>query len=254
MHTPAAAAIDVDLWRAELDLDPAQLSAFSSTLSPDEADRSRRFHRDSDRHRFVAGRGWLRRILGDCLGVDPAVLRFAYDINGKPRLAGADHQWLRFNMSNSDALALYAVCTEREVGVDVERVSVDVDVEALAQRFFSAAERAELAALPANDRRQAFFDCWTRKEAYLKAVGIGLGIPTQDFSVSVRSGGPVELTVPAEGAVRRWSLYAVDAGTGYAAAVAVEGTHVRVTAVPRHLPAARTACLPPLDDGQDRGH
>jgi len=217
--TPAAARIGVDLWRAELDLDPAQLSAFSSTLSPDEADRSRRFHRDSDRHRFVAGRGWLRRILGNRLGVDPAVLRFAYDTNGKPRLAGAANQWLRFNMSHSEALALYAVCTEREVGVDVERVSVDVDVEALAHRFFSAVERAELAALPVNDRRQAFFDRWTRKEAYLKATGVGLsGLARSDAD-------------PAN-----WSLQSVDAGPGFAAALAVAGSaDIPAAAKPLHL-------------------
>jgi 4'-phosphopantetheinyl transferase len=217
--TPAAAAVDVDLWRAELDLDPAQLSAFSSTLSPDEAERSRRFHRDNDRDRFVAGRGWLRRILGDRLGVDPAVLRFAYDTNGKPRLAGAANQWLRFNMSHSEALALYAVCTGREVGVDVERVSVDVDVEALAHRFFSAVERAELAALPVNDRRQAFFDCWTRKEAYLKATGVGLsGLARSDAD-------------PA-----KWSLQSVDAGPGFAAALAVAGSaDIPAAAKPLHL-------------------
>jgi 4'-phosphopantetheinyl transferase len=246
--TPAAAAIDVDLWRAELDLDPAQLSAFTSTLSPDEADRSRRFHRDSDRHRFVAGRGWLRRILGSCLERDPAMLRFAYGISGKPRLVGAANQLLRFNMSHSGGVAVYAVCQAREVGVDVERVSADVDIEALAQRFFSAAERVELAALAAHDRRRAFFDCWTRKEAYLKAAGTGLGTPTQDFSVTVRSGSPVELTVPADGGDHRWSLYAIDAGTGYSAAVAVEGTHARVASVLRYLPASGAPRVPRLDD------
>jgi 4'-phosphopantetheinyl transferase len=246
---PTAAAIDIDLWRAELDLDPTQLSAFISTLSPDEADRSRRFHRDSDRDRFVAGRGWLRCILGDYLSLDPSVLRFAYDSNGKPRLAGAANQLLRFNMSHSDGIALYAVCTRCEVGVDVERVSSDVDVEALAQRFFSAAERVELAALSADDRRQAFFDCWTRKEAYLKAVGIGLGTPTQDFSVTVRSGSAGELTVSADRATRRWSLYAIDAGAGYAAAVAVEGTNAHVTAAPRDLAAGPAPCRSRFEDG-----
>jgi 4'-phosphopantetheinyl transferase len=202
-----AATVGVDLWRAQLDLDQLQLSAFSSTLSADEIDRSRRFHRNVDRQRFVARRGWLRRILGDYLGVHPEVLRFARDANGKPRLAGAASQRLRFNMSHSGGLALYAVCTDREVGVDIERVSEDVDIDALAQRVFSKTEQETLAALPADRRVRAFFECWTRKEAHLKAIGVGLsGLEPYDDDDAAN-----------------WSLHSVDAGSGYAAALAVAG-------------------------------
>jgi 4'-phosphopantetheinyl transferase len=200
------ATVDVDLWRAGLDVDQLQLSAFRSTLSADEIDRSRRFHRNVDRQRFVARRGWLRCLLGHYLGVHPEVLRFAYDANGKPRLAGAADPRLRFNMSHSGGLAVYAVCTDREVGVDVERVSEDVDIEALPQRVFSATEEETLAALPADLRVRAFFECWTRKEAYLKAIGVGLsGLERSDYNAA------------------DWSLHSIDAGSGYAAAVAVAG-------------------------------
>jgi 4'-phosphopantetheinyl transferase len=199
-----AATADVDLWRAELDLDELQLSAFSLTLSADEIDRSRRFHRSVDRQRFVARRGWLRRILSDYLSVPPEVWRFAYDGNGKPRLAGAANQQLKFNMSHSGGLAVYAVCRDREVGIDVERVSEDVDVEALARRFFSKTEQDALTALPAALQLRAFYERWTRKEAYLKAVGVGLsGLERVDADAA------------------SWSLHSIDAPPGFAAALAV---------------------------------
>lgn len=213
-----AATTDVDLWRAELDLDQLQLSAFSSTLSADEIDRSRRFHRSVDGRRFVARRGWLRRILGDYLGVHPDVLQFVYDVNGKPRLAAAAHRRLNFSMSHSGGLAVYAVCRDRDVGVDVERISQDVDVEAVARRYFSKTEQDALTALPTTLQLHAFYECWTRKEAYLKALGVGLsGLERFDADAP------------------NWSLHSIDAGSGYAAAVAV-GCVAEVTRLRHTLP------------------
>jgi 4'-phosphopantetheinyl transferase len=122
----------------------------------------------------VAGRGFLRMILSRYIGVRPTRLQFCYGPQGKPALAGSDGMGgLRFNVSHSHGLALYAVTRSREIGVDLEAIRLDLDVERIAERCFSSRERSVLAALPAHLRAQAFFACWTRKEAFVKAKGSG---------------------------------------------------------------------------------
>lgn len=213
---------EVHVWRARVEADDGVLGRLERTLSPQERERAERFRFDTHRRAYVVGRGTLRAILARYLGEEPARLRLATGAHGKPFLADGS---LRFNLSHSGDLALYAVATGVEVGVDIERITAGVNHEALAARFFSPRERDELLALPAATRRDAFFACWARKEAVVKAVGDGLSMGLSDFDVTVAPGEPPRLVEvrgrPDE--TRRWALRALDVGPGYAAALAVEG-------------------------------
>lgn len=216
----------VHIWRASLDQPPARLEQLRQTLAEDELQRAARFVAAHDRARFIAGRGMLRAILGRYLDLRPEQLRFAYGAAGKPVLAqaAAGHS-LHFNLAHSHGLALYAVTLSHAIGVDLERVRADVDVEQIAGVAFAPAELAELLALPAALRLPAFFTCWTRKEAYVKARGEGLSLPGDQFQISLAPGAPPKLLRtewdPQEAS--DWSLYDLDAGQGYAGALAVEG-------------------------------
>lgn len=210
---------EVHLVFSPLAARPALLAAFERDLDDPERGRADRFRTAALRAAFVIGRGLLRSMLAGLTGVQPGRLRFDYGGHGKPRLAGRAGP--RFNLSHSGGAALYAFCADRELGVDLERESPLDDHESIARRFFSPAEAAELASLPARERLAAFYRCWTRKEAYLKARGEGLGFPLERFAVSLRPAQPPRLHAPADG--RRWSLHDVAPGPGYAAALVAEG-------------------------------
>jgi 4'-phosphopantetheinyl transferase len=217
---------EVHVWRAALNLDTPRLTRLERTLSEDEHARAERFHFPQDRQRFVAARGLLRTLLGRYLGGEPGQVLFCYGPQGKPALAGeSGGETLRFNVSHSGELVLYAVSRGRELGIDIERLRPDFATEQIARRFFSAGEVAALQTLPAGEQRQAFFACWTRKEAYLKARGDGLSLDLKQFEVSLAPGKPAALLStkhdPQE--VLRWSLRDLTPGPGYVAALAVEG-------------------------------
>jgi 4'-phosphopantetheinyl transferase len=222
----------IHIWRAALDQPQPRLDELWQTLAEDERQRAARFAFAHDRARFTAGRGMLRAILGRYLGVRPDQLRFDYGAAGKPTLArefaGKD---LHFNLSHSHGLALYALTPGRALGVDVERIRANVDVQQVARVAFAPAEAAELLALPATLRLQAFFACWTRKEAYIKARGEGLSLPGDQFQVSLAPGAPPKLlrTQWNLNEASHWSLYDLEAGQEYAAALAVKGHDCSVT-------------------------
>lgn len=222
---PALRADEVHVWRIALEPPRTSLARLAARLSQDERRRAARFRFERDRRRFHAARGALRELLAGYLGEEPERLAFVEGLHGKPGLAISRGEELRFNLSHSGELALCAVSRRREVGVDVEQVRELPDAEALARRFFSDVETAALEALPEAQRLAAFFRCWTRKEAYLKAVGAGLLQPLDGFDVSLLPElGECELSVrgrPEETA--RWSLQSLDVGAGYAAAVVAEG-------------------------------
>lgn len=217
---------EVHVWHSNLDLPTLHLDALLQTLAPDERTRAGRFHFLEDRQHFIAARGILRAILSRYLGVEPARLRFCYGEYGKPNLAeefsGAG---LRFNISHSNGLALFAVTQNREIGIDVEWVRSDIEADNIASRFFSTLEVATLRSLPAHIQQVAFFNCWTRKEAYIKARGEGLSMPLDKFDVTLAPGEPAALLrtrgEPME--ADRWSLRELFLGEGYAAAVAAQG-------------------------------
>ena len=185
------------VWRAALDVPESQVRSLWDTLTADERQRAEHYVFEKDRTHFVVARGLLRVLLGRYLRQDPPHLRFTYGPHGKPALAtdtggGA----LRFNVSHSHGLALYAITRGREVGVDVERIRPEVAQEKIAERFFSPREVTLLRALPAPLQATAFFACWTRKEAYIKATGEGLTLPLDQFDVSLLPGEPPRSCAP----------------------------------------------------------
>jgi len=222
---PTFPADRVDVWRVQLEQPGEAISP--SILSSDELTRASRFHFEKDRLHFTRCRSALRLLLSRYLGMRAAEIRFDYQPSGKPELpAQQNPRRLQFNVSHSAGLALVAVSASCRLGVDIEKVRADVDVTTLAERFFSARERAGLRALPDHLRVQAFFACWTRKESFLKATGDGLSFPLADFSVTTR----LDLD-PALEEVRgniearnQWCLADLNVGDSYRACVAVEGT------------------------------
>jgi 4'-phosphopantetheinyl transferase len=228
----ALAEDEIHVWHVSLDRPPSDVRRLARTLSPDEEERARRYRGERLRERFIVGRGILRMLLSRYVGRPPGRLRFAYGARGKPALAPAEGSDLRFNVSHSDGLALYAFARGREVGVDVERLRELPRAERIAERFFSTEETAALKAEPAERRVEAFFTCWTRKEAYIKARGDGLAHPLDQFAVSLVPGEPARLWVAGDGDAReiaRWSLDALPLAPGYVAALAARGRGWRLT-------------------------
>jgi 4'-phosphopantetheinyl transferase len=214
------------VWRVHLDQPDSQLARLRATLAPDEVARAERFAFPKDRRRYIVGRGALRVILAAYLDTTPADIPIRATPQGKPYLASPSPD-LRFNLSHSGQLALIAAARGREVGVDIEQVDAEGDLEkllALARRFFSPSEFTALESLPAGAQIGAFYACWTRKEAYLKARGGGLSLPLDGFDVSLRPGEPAALLATRDdpALAAHWSLHALDPGPGYAAALAVE--------------------------------
>ena len=217
---------EVQLWRIDLEALRSDEARWEEVLSPDETSRASRFHFAIDRQRFVAARALLRTILGGYLATEPMDLTFAYSKRDKPFLGPAyADRGITFNLSHSGGVALYAFARGRELGIDVEQVRRDFDVEAIARRFFSTHEQEQLAALPSPEKIDAFFRCWTRKEAYIKATGDGLSLPLTQFDVSLAAGDTDALvtTRPDDAEAKRWLLREVPAGTGYIAALCVRG-------------------------------
>jgi 4'-phosphopantetheinyl transferase len=217
---------DVDVWEASLRQPADWIEGFRQTLSGDELRRADAFHFQRHREAFIVGRGLLRSLLGGYLGVPPQELLFSYTEFGKPSLSESSRAGsLRFNFSSSHEMALCAFTLNREVGVDIEHRRAEVECEQLAERFFSAPENESLQKLPRQLRPRAFFDCWTRKEAFIKAVGEGLSFPLDQFDVSLAPGETAALlTVRGDaGEAARWSVVDLPAPPGYAAALAVEG-------------------------------
>jgi 4'-phosphopantetheinyl transferase len=231
-HPPLLTTDDIHVWRIALEISDALLARLSETLADDERRRAERFHFEKDRRHFIAGRGALRRLLGRYLSCRPMEVRFVYSNYGKPRLADETSEIdLRFNLTHSHGLALLAVTQGRDIGVDIECLrDLERDGEPLAERFFSPRESAALRSLPAELRREAFFHCWTRKEAYIKANGKGLSLPLDQFDVSLHPGEPAMLLAtqhdPDE--VRRWSMQSLFPAEGYVGALAVEGQSWRL--------------------------
>ncbi len=224
---------DVHIWRASLYVE-APIAHVEQTLSPDERERAARYRFERDRDRYIVARGALRAILGRYLGLAPADPRFVYGPQGKPALAPEHGAGISFNLSHAGDVALYAVTRGRRVGIDVERVDPDIVGTTVAEHTFSPREVAALRALPRRQQPEAFFRCWTRKEAYVKALGAGLALDLRSFDVSLAPGDPPALlaTRPDPYEAARWSLHDLDAGPGYTAALAVEGHDVRISLRP----------------------
>jgi 4'-phosphopantetheinyl transferase len=214
---------EVHLWRATLD--DRLADGLKHLLSADEISRADRFHFAKDRNHFIAARALLRTLLSVYLGITAGELRFSYAEKGKPSLEGNQRSAINFNLAHSHGMALYAFSPGREIGVDLEFIREDLASERIAERFFSPREIDTLATVPAELRREAFFNCWTRKEAYIKARGEGLSMPLDEFDVSLAPREPAALLrnhkEPDE--VGRWTMRSVRVPPGYVAALVVEG-------------------------------
>jgi len=215
---------EVHVWAASLDLSPQRLEMLEKSLSAEEGHRAARFRFDLHRHRFIAGRGLMRQILSRYLNSAPGDLEFSYGPHGKPLLAG---RWvgcaLHFNLAHSEGLGLFAVTSHDSVGIDVERIRAMDDAEELVERFFSLTEASAFRNLPASERPLAFFNLWTRKEAWLKATGEGIGNALHRVEVSFLPGTPARLErLPADlGDPLVWSLHDLAPAAHFAAALAV---------------------------------
>lgn len=240
----------VHVWTASLDQPDSRLVALEALLSSDERARGARLRRDIDRQRFVARRGLLRVILGSYLGCAPEEIALRRGFFGKPELAPSTSDGsLTFNLSYSHEIAMFAVGREQEIGVDVERQRTALLHAELANRYFSAPERVELRKLPADSVATGFFNGWTRKEAYIKAIGTGLFTRLDSFAVTLTPGEPVRLRTPAPDRPGRWSLTSLDAVPGYAAALTVEGECGPI--LNRHWPESWTPAAQGARDAAD---
>jgi 4'-phosphopantetheinyl transferase len=217
---------EVQLWRADLATIGSNESRWQSLLSADEKQRASRFHFAIDRQRFATTRALLRLLLAGYLSARPNDLTFSYSEKEKPSLRTSYAEGnVAFNVSHSGEIALLAFTRGRRIGVDVEHIHRDIEVDSIARRFFSAREQMELAAMADEERVHSFFRCWTRKEAYIKAVGDGLSLPLSQFDVSLEPGAKTALlaTRPDNSEAERWLLRETPAGDNYAAALCVEG-------------------------------
>jgi 4'-phosphopantetheinyl transferase len=203
-------------------MEPEAACASAALLSDAERERASRFAFDRDRRRFIVARARLRQLLAARLGVGPEAVELRYGAHGKPALAGRfAHSDLRFNVSHCDDVAVYALSSGCEVGIDVEAVRMMGDADDLAARFFSRRENEAYQALDPCDRPLGFFHCWTRKEAFIKALGDGLSHPLDGFDVSLAPGEPARvLRVENTPGDAGWSLQSLSPAPGYVAAVA----------------------------------
>ncbi len=228
---PDLARGEVHVWRVPLNQNPDRIPEQNGVLAPEEQARAERFHFAKDRNQFIESRAALRLLLSQYLNTSPTELTFASGSHGKPGLAnGLSSNGLRFNLSRRDGLALIAFTCDREIGVDVELVRTDLPVVEIAEVSFSESELAALRSLPESLQTAGFYNCWTRKEAYIKARGEGLSFPLKQFDVSLTPGAAARL-LDVKGSnteVDRWTLAELEVGEEYVGAVACEGTSLDI--------------------------
>ena len=219
---------EVHVWQVDLIAWEKEVESLIELLDAEERERAARFKFPAPRNQFVISRALLRQALGRYRRIDARAIRFRTTANGKPELAESCD--LRFNLSHTAGVTVFAVARHRQVGVDVERIRQDTDAIELAERFFSPPEVQWLRSQPAAQLIPSFFSCWTAKEAYIKAQGEGLSLPLSGFGVLPRaSGSELQLEVYGDAEEsRRWSMWQLELGAELRAALAVEGEGCRV--------------------------
>jgi 4'-phosphopantetheinyl transferase len=223
--SPEASSLSVDavdVVSRRLSVDGLEAARLEHWLSPGERERADRLLVDQRRLDFIVARGRLRELLGLALGSHPTDVPLEIGPTGKPMLAGPDGGRVRFNVAHSGGLALYGITLDHDIGIDLERVDETVDWEEIAARSFAPAEQQALAVLALSRRRAAFFDCWVRKEAVIKATGEGLGRRLSSFVVSVEADMAAMLSCESSlGTPESWLLAPVPVPATHRAAVAV---------------------------------
>jgi 4'-phosphopantetheinyl transferase len=215
---------EVHIWKAKLDVDPILEQKLWHLLSNDEKLRANRFRFQIDRLHYISARGILRSILGRYLNMRSAEVYFRYGQQGKPALS-PEHE-LKFNISHSGGLSLFALTLNKDIGIDLEKINEEIEIDSIANRFFAPGEVKRLFSLPQKDQTHAFFQCWTRKEAFIKAKGDGLSFPLDQFEVSFGDPGQGRLlkTKWDIDEVNKWHLTTFDPEEGFTGALAVYGT------------------------------
>jgi len=212
---------EVHVWCASFKQLLSQVEQLIQILSEDEKNRANRFHFESDKTRFIIGRGLLRLILGRYFEIEPDQLQFSYSPTGKPALVSIGNTNVQFNLSHSEEMILYAFTRDRFIGIDLEYLRPIPNLKQLIQQFFSVAETSAILSLPVSDQQLAFLQTWTCKEAYLKATGEGLG-QLQQVEISLTPGKSCRL-LNYELPANRWSLQTLTLAPDYVAALVVEG-------------------------------
>lgn len=213
---------EAHVWHADLRMPPDQIDSLYGLLDPEEQARASRFRVRTPREEFVASHAFVRLALGKYLEIEPRDVHFEINENGKPEVASGAN--LRFNLSHTHGAAVLAIVRQQPVGVDVERIREDTEAMELAERFLSPAEVDWLRSQPVSGRVAAFYTCWTGKEAYMKACGMGLSTPLARFSVIPRPGeDEMRLEVPdAPEQSASWSIRQLDLDTNLSCALAVQ--------------------------------
>lgn len=215
---------EIHVWHFTLDADQHAAERLQSVLAQDERQRAARFHFDRDRHRYITGRAGLRHILAHYLAIEARHVAFRYDTTGKPELnLASGTPSVRFNLSHTRNQALLAITRGRRIGTDIEAIDAQRPRLTEIAATFSTSEQAALAALAPHDRVAGFFRCWARKEAFLKALGTGIGSELARFSVSIDPDHAALVELDATlGNAQDWTLIPLEFA-GHAAAIAFEG-------------------------------
>jgi 4'-phosphopantetheinyl transferase len=250
-------ATDVHVWRVRLDVRDSAFDDLLGVLSDEERDRARRFRFDHLQQQYTIAHGALRVLLGRYLSVAPDRLRFDEGSQGKPQLtvSPGPPAAIRFNLSHSNDLAVVAVAADRDIGVDIEALRPVPEMEEIARRYFSEQEAIDLMRSGGDAREQNFFRIWTRKEAFIKAIGEGLSCPLDSFAVSVdrdEAARVIQLHGDAD-AARAWQLHAFQPAPRYAGALAYRGDRLRLQIFTAFdgdalMKAAAGATLPPAQE------
>jgi 4'-phosphopantetheinyl transferase len=228
-------AHQIELWTIRFSASAAVVATLEQVLSPEERDRANRFRFQHLRDAYIVGRGGLRQILSLHLGQAPAAIPLVVGKRGKPRVSGPGSSQVQFNVSHSGEFALMAISLEGlELGVDIEKHRPLPDLFDIARRYFCPEELAELKSVSSDRQEESFFLCWTRKEAYIKAIGEGLHAPLDRFQVSLKPGELARfLHVDHDaGEALRWSLHDLNTPAGYSAALAYQGEPRRIVQRP----------------------
>jgi 4'-phosphopantetheinyl transferase len=218
---------DIHIWRSSLDLAPEKVANLTAILSEDEQIRADRFRFLKHKTRFVVARAMLRIILGKYLGIAPGEVLFQYSSRGKPTLVNNADNQIQFNLSHSEELVIYGFTQQKLIGVDLEYLRPIPDLEKLAQRFFSAREYDFIKSLRQGEKKQAFFQIWTAKEAYLKATGEGLANSLDKVEIDITQVPKVGLlSINGSSQItEQWKLYSFTPQDNYLASLAVETNH-----------------------------
>lgn len=217
-------ANQVDIWRLSLELVPDSVKSDLSSLSAEEAEKADSFKFDKDKHRYIVSHTFVRNVLSRYLNVDPVTIEFDVNEYGKPSIKDGG---VEFNMSHSVDYVLMAVTNAGRIGIDIEQIRMGIASHVIVRQYFSPAEVEELQSLPnEEDRVNAFFVGWSRKEAYIKAHGLGLALPLESFDVSFTEKQPfLRATRPDAEEAKKWTLRTIEIDSAYKAAMCVENTN-----------------------------